>query len=57
MRLQLRTFLSNNARYKDTNDPSFGINYNSVAQKLRILTIKAIFDPKNPFQIRYLLSF
>ena len=36
---------------------SFGVNYNSVAQKLRILAIKAIFDPKNPFQIRYLLSF
>ena len=49
MRLQLRTFLSNNARYKDKNDPSFGINYNSVAQKLRTLAIKEIFDPKNPF--------
>ena len=27
----------------------FGVNYNSVPQKLRILVIKAIFDPKNPF--------
>ena len=27
----------------------FGVNYNSVPQKLRILAIKAIFDPKNPF--------
>ena len=25
------------------------VNYNSVAKKLRILAIKAIFDPKNPF--------
>ena len=25
------------------------VNYNSVAHKLRILAIKAIFDPKNPF--------
>ena len=36
VRSQLCTFLSNNARYKD-----------SVPQKLRIFTIKAIFDPKN----------
>ena len=27
----------------------FGVNYNSIPQKLRILAIKAIFDPKNPF--------
>ena len=29
--------------------PFFGVNYNSVPQKLRILAIKAIFDPRNPF--------
>ena len=29
--------------------PFFGVNYNSVAQKWKILAIKAIFDPKNPF--------
>ena len=28
---------------------SFGVNYNSVSQKLRILTIKAIFDQKIHF--------
>jgi hypothetical protein len=28
---------------------SFGVNYVSVAQKLRILAILPIFDPKNPF--------
>ena len=28
---------------------SLGVNYNSVAQKLRILAIKANFEPKNPF--------
>ena len=27
----------------------FGVNYNSVNQKLRILAIIAIFYPKNPF--------
>ena len=29
--------------------PFYGVNYNSVAQKLRVVAIKAIFDPKNPF--------
>ena len=43
---QLCTFFSNNAIYEDSNALSFGANYNSVAQKLRIL---AIFKPKNPF--------
>ena len=42
-------FFSNNARYEDLNVHSFGANYNSGAQKLRILAIKEIFDPKNPF--------
>jgi hypothetical protein len=37
-------FFSNNARYEVKNALSFGVNYNSVAQKLRILAIKAIFD-------------
>jgi hypothetical protein len=41
VRLQLRTFFSNNARYEDLNALSFGVNYNSVAPKLRILAIKA----------------
>ena len=27
----------------------FVVNYNSVAHKWKILAIKAIFDPKNPF--------
>ena len=27
----------------------FGVNYNFIAQNLRILAIKAIYDPKNPF--------
>jgi hypothetical protein len=45
VRSQLSTFFSNNARYA----LSFGVNYNSVVQKLRILAIEAIFDPKNPF--------
>ena len=27
----------------------FGLNYNSVPLKLKILAIKAIFDPENPF--------
>ena len=29
--------------------PFFGLNYNSVAHKLRILEIEVIFDSKNPF--------
>ena len=37
---------SNVARYEDLNALYFGVNYNSVAQKLRILAVKAIFDPK-----------
>ena len=37
---------SHNARYENHNALSFGVSYNYVAQKLRIL---AIFKPKNPF--------
>jgi hypothetical protein len=43
---QLRRFFSNNARDEYKNALSFGVNYNSVAQKLRILALEAIFDPK-----------
>ena len=39
----------NFARFEEKNVLFFGVNYNSVPQKLRILVIKAIFDPKNPF--------
>jgi hypothetical protein len=49
VQLQLRKFFSSNARYEVKNALSLGVNYNSIAQKLRILAIKAIFDPKNPF--------
>ena len=38
-----------NARYENLDALSFGVNYNSVAQKLRFLAIKAMFDPNNPF--------
>ena len=44
----LHIFFRNNARYKEKNVLFFGVNYNSVAQKWKILAIKAIFDPKNP---------
>jgi hypothetical protein len=37
--LQLQTFFSNNARYKDENAISFGVYYNFVAQKLSLLAI------------------
>ena len=40
---------SHNARYENHNALSFGVSYNYVAQKLRILAIKAFFDPKNSF--------
>ena len=40
---------SHNARYENHNALSFGVSYNYVAQKLRILAIKAIPDPKNIF--------
>ena len=43
------TCFSNKARYGNRDALSFGTIYNSVAQKLRILAIKAIFDKKNPF--------
>ena len=46
---QLGIFYSNNARYDYFNALSFGVNYNCEAQKLRILAIEAIFDPKNQF--------
>ena len=49
MRSQLRRFFSNFARDENKNALSFGVNYNSVAQKLRILAIEAIFDTKNLF--------
>ena len=39
----------NFARFEEKKCPFFGVNYNSAPQKLRILAIKAIFDPKNPF--------
>ena len=39
----------NFARFEEKKMSFFGVNYNSVPQKLRILAIKAIFDPKNPF--------
>ena len=39
-------FFSNNARHEDLNALSFGANYNSVAQKLRILAIKEILSQK-----------
>ena len=39
----------NFARFEEKIVLFFGVNHNSVPQKLRILTIKAIFDPKNPF--------
>ena len=42
-------FLAIMQEMKIENSLSFGVNYNSVAQKLRILAIKAILDPKNPF--------
>ena len=42
---QPSTFFSNNERYENFNALSFGVNHNSVAQKMRILAIKAIFDP------------
>ena len=38
----------NFARFEEKS-PFFGVNYNFVPKKLRILAIKAIFDPKNPF--------
>ena len=46
---QLGAFFSNNARYDYFYALSFGVNYNCVAQKLRILAINAIFDPKSLF--------
>ena len=39
----------NFARFEEKIVLFFGVNHNSVPQKLRILAIKAIFDPKNPF--------
>ena len=42
-------FFSNNPRYENKNAVSFGVNHNFVAQKLRILSINAIFDPKSLF--------
>ena len=39
----------NFAHFEEKKCPFFGVNYNSVPQKLRILGIKAIFDPRNPF--------
>ena len=51
MQLKLRTFFSNNARNDDSKKTlSFGVNYVSVAEKLRILAILPIFfDPKSLF--------
>jgi hypothetical protein len=49
VRSQLHTFFSINARYENWNALSFGVNYNSVPKKLRILAIIAIFDTKNLF--------
>ena len=37
----------NFARFEEKIVLFFGVNHNSVPQKLRILAIKAIFDPKN----------
>ena len=54
MRLQIGTFFSNKVRYEDLNALSFGVYYNSVAQKLSLLAIKAIFDPKNPFLTNFI---
>ena len=31
------------------NGPFIGLNNNSIPLKLRVLAIKPIFDPKNPF--------
>ena len=42
-------FFSNIARNDDRNYLSFGVNYISVAQKLRILAILSSFDLRNPF--------
>ena len=39
----------NFARFEEKIVLFFGVNHNSVPQKLRILAIKAIFYPKNPF--------
>ena len=47
--LGLRSAIATLHVFSDIYALSFGVSYNSVAQKLRILTIKAIFDQKNPF--------
>ena len=47
VQFQLRMCFSNNARNDDWN--YLYLSYNSVAQKLSILAILVMFDPKNPF--------
>ena len=49
MRSQLRTVFLEIVQDMKKKRPFFGVNYNSVTQKLRILAIKAIFDPKSNF--------
>ena len=40
VRSQLQTFFSNNVRYENENALSFGVYYNSVAEKLSLETEK-----------------